>query len=131
MLTDNLARHGWLCRHVTPNLPEIPSFSAGRREQKWLGNAWSDGYKKHGSRDYPSTMPREDDNGLLSRMSAVEIGAALARLPDAATYPTDEIQQWSTVPSMGGLLLTFRRHRHKHGKAVPTFWVAVKAERAS
>ncbi len=76
-------------------------------------------------------MPRDDDNGLLSRMSTVEIGAALARLPDAVTYPSDEIQQWSTVPSMGGLLLTFRRHRHKHGKVVLTFWVAVKAERAS
>ncbi len=76
-------------------------------------------------------MPREDDNSLLSRMSAVEIGAALNRLPDAATYPSDEIQQWSTVPGMGGLLLTFRRHRHKHGKAMLVFWVATKAERAS
>jgi len=57
-------------------------------------------------------MPREDDNGLLSRMSALEIGAALQRLPDAESYPSDEIQQWSTVLSMGGLLLTFRRHRH-------------------
>lgn len=41
-------------------------------------------------------MPREDDNGLLSRMSAVEIGAALERLPDVESYPYDEIQQWST-----------------------------------
>ena len=76
-------------------------------------------------------MPREDDNGLLSRMSAVEIGAALQRLPDAESYSSDEIQQWSTVPSMGGLLLTFRRHRHQRGKMALTFWVATKAERVS
>lgn len=76
-------------------------------------------------------MRSDDDNGLLARMSAVEIGAALQRLPDAESYSSDEIQQWSTVPSMGGLLLTFRRHKHTHGKNRLTFWVAVKAERAS
>ena len=76
-----------------------------------------------------STMRSDDDNGLLARMSAVEIGAALQRLPDAESYSSDEIRQWSTVPSMGGLLLTFKRHRHQHGKNVLTFWVAVKAER--
>jgi hypothetical protein len=62
-------------------------------------------------------------------MSALEIGAALQRLPDAESYHADTIQQWSTTESMGGLLLTFQRHTHKRGKFSLTFWVAVRAER--
>jgi len=46
--------------------------------------------------------PDDEDNGILGRMSAVEIGAALQRLPDAASYQADEIQQWSTTPTLGG-----------------------------
>ncbi len=42
-------------------------------------------------------MPRADDNGLLSRMSAAEIGAAQQRLPKSENYPADENQPWITV----------------------------------
>ncbi len=42
-------------------------------------------------------MPRADDNGLLSRMSAAEIGAAQQRLPKSESYPADENQPWITV----------------------------------
>jgi len=74
--------------------------------------------------------PDSEDNGLLKRMSAEEIGAALMRLPDAASCHADEIQQWSTTPTLGGVLLTFKRHRHSKGKSSLVFWVAVRAERA-
>lgn len=62
-------------------------------------------------------------------MSALEIGDALRRLPDAATYHADEIQQWSTTPSLGGVLVTFKRQHYEVDNRPRSYWVAVRAQR--
>lgn len=74
-------------------------------------------------------MPTSAENGLLARMSVSDIGDALRRLPDAATYHADEIQLWSTTPSLGRVLVTFKRHHYEIDNRTRNYWVAVRAQR--
>jgi len=64
-------------------------------------------------------------------MSGEEISAAMNGLPDAAAHQSDRIDQRSSTPLLGDLLVTFERHRHNKGRTVRVFWVAVRAEQLS